>query len=121
MNARAKTTDHTLDVPDSLSSYGCAVYQTIMDVLKKHELGYTGGCKAFYSPEEWLEDRGEQYGKGSELIVVYDGGDLRQFFNSNECGAHGYWTMFEEMIHELAKVGMYFEECTGWYCAIYRK
>lgn len=68
----------------------------------------------FYTPTEW-ERRGEQYGLGAELIVAYDGGDLAYYFNlDREC-----YDLHEEMQLVLAEIGVYFEECTCWYSAIY--
>jgi hypothetical protein len=125
-------------MPDGLSEKGKAAYHTIMAVLKKHEATDTGGCKSFYSPAEWRE-RGERYGTESELIVVYDGGDLRRFFNmdaaySVDCMVaeqykaqghplpEGYkpYASYEGMQAELAKVGVFFEEATGWFAAVYK-
>jgi hypothetical protein len=100
-------------MPANLSESGVSAYSAIMDVLNKYE-AESGGCKTFYSPAEWAK-RGEDYGKNSHLIVVYDGGDVRSFFNMNtEC-----YKFYEEMQDALKKVGLYFEECTGWYAAIY--
>lgn len=82
------------------------------------EIGYPatgGGCRAFYSPKEWA-DRGEEYGLTSELIVVYDGGDLVPYFNLDE----GAFSLFEAMNEVLNEAGYWFEPCTGWYSAVYK-
>lgn len=104
--------------PRSLSKEGNAAYKTIMRVLNEHNCLETGGCKTFYSPKEWRA-RGEPYGRNSELIVVYDGGAVMPFFNGN-VAYEGGWTLMEEMNAALKKVGLYAEECTGWYAAIYK-
>lgn len=74
----------------------------------------SGGCRAFYTPQEWRE-RGEQYGLNSALVVVYDGGDHAMFFDYN----HECYRAIDRMNEALAKVGYYFECCTCWYSAIY--
>jgi len=99
--------------PKNLSVTGSSAYSAIMNVLNKYE-AESGGCRTFYSPGEWAE-RGEDYGKNSHLIIVYDGGDVGNFFNMN----HESYKLYEEMQEELRKVGLYFEECTGWYAAVY--
>jgi hypothetical protein len=74
----------------------------------------TGGCRTFYSPEEWTE-RGESYGRESCLIVVHDGGDYASAFNY----AYGDSTLMEAMRGALDAAGYYAEACTSWYTAIY--
>jgi len=67
-----------------------------------------GGCKVFYSPEEWRE-RGEAYGAESELVVVYDGSEAR------------YLAEFNPGIEEvLARLNLFIECCTHWYAAVYK-
>ncbi len=100
-------------IPKNLSVAGTSAYSVIMNILNKYE-AESGGCRTFYSPSEWAE-RGEKYGKTSHLIIVYDGGDVGDFFNMN----NEQYKMYEEMQDELRKAGFYFEECTGWYSAIY--
>lgn len=107
--------------PAGLSALGEKAYEAIMAVLKEHKATYTGGCKTFYSPAEWKE-RGEEYGIESELIVVYDGGDVRPFFSMDACyeiPSSNRYATYEKMQAALEKVGAYFEECTGWYAAVY--
>lgn len=102
--------------PEGLSPAGERAYEAIMKVLRAHEATETGGCTSFYSPEQW-KDRGEEYGRNAELIVVYDGGDLGQFFSLG----HSYpsYKTYEVMRKALETAGLYFEECTGWYAAVY--
>ena len=106
-----------LSCPEGLSAAGRKAYEVIMGVLKDAEMTYTGGCKAFYSPKEWA-DRGEEYGLKSELIVVYDGGSVGRCFSLDADMMSGY--VFTTRMHEaLAEIGMFPEECRGWYAAIY--
>lgn len=120
------TEAETMQMPEGLSPQGQKAYEAIMDHLRKNNATDTGGCKAFYSPQEW-KDRGEKYGNGSVLVVVYDGGDHRRFFNldsafiwnpiTGQDQACYEWT--EGMNEALSEAGLYYEECTGWFCAIY--
>lgn len=77
---------------------------------------YTGGCRTYYSPEEW-RGRGERYGTSSVLIVCHDGGDFAAMFNPDyEC-----YDLMEEGRRALDAIGYWAEQCTSWYTAIYRK
>lgn len=120
------TEAETMQMPEGLSPLGKKAYEAIMSHLRKNDATDTGGCKAFYSPQEW-EDRGERYGTGSVLVVVYDGGDHRRFFNLDSAFVYNpvkghdvaCYDWHEGMGAALGEVGLYFEECTGWFCAVY--
>ena len=101
--------------PENLSKDGKKAYSVIRAFLKKFDKEYTGGCKAFYSPQEWKE-RGEDYGLDAELIVVHDGGDLSHIFNLN----YGCYELNENMIETLRENSVWMESCTCWYAAIYK-
>jgi hypothetical protein len=73
-----------------------------------------GGCRTFYTPEEWA-DRGEEYGCSSLLIVVHDGGDFAPYFNY----AYEAYGSMEKMVEALGPLGVYAEQCTGWYTSIH--
>jgi hypothetical protein len=75
---------------------------------------YGGGCKAFYSPEEWIE-RGEKYGRNSVLILCHDGGDLAPFVNYD----YGCYKLIDGLSSVLEDAGYYAEQCTCWYTAVY--
>jgi len=91
------------------------VANEIMSVVRTYTGGlYTGGCKAFYTPEQW-KDRGEQFGLYSILIVCHDGGDFAPFFD---------WGIEADswrnvMNARLKNLGFYAEQCTSWYTSIY--
>jgi len=104
-----------LACPEGLSEVGMKAWFVITSFLKEKGLMYTGGCKAFYSPKEWAT-RGESYGTKSELVVAYDGGSVSEALRLGE--DIGF---YEEMRARLKDVGLYSEECTGWYCGIYKR
>jgi hypothetical protein len=132
-NWTAPTLDkaHDLDMPEGLSDKGQEAHEIIVAFLREHELTHTGGCTAFYAPADWRK-RGEEYGHKGELVVVYDGGDLRPVFSMDaaydldcmiyqETGKPSTtpYSLYEGMTAKLRAAGLYFEECTSWYCAIY--
>ena len=124
--------DLDLDMPKGLSAKGKKAHAIIVEFLKARELTYTGGCTAFYAPAEWRK-RGEEYGKQSELIVVYDGGNLRPVFSMDaaydlDCAVYAEfgasatrepYALYEAMQAKLREAGFYVEECTSYYAAVY--
>lgn len=100
--------------PEGLSRRGAKAYGVIRRFLKAYMYEYTGGCRAFYSPQEWKE-RGEEYGTDSVLVVVHDGGDLAYVFNMARASSN----VFEAVNEALSRAGFHLEPCTGWYGAIY--
>jgi hypothetical protein len=110
-----KKRPHDLERPQGLSDVGNVAHALIRAFLEELELTHTGGCKAFYSPSEW-RDRGEKYGLESELIVVHDGGSLSRVFNLD----YMLYDLNNELQEMLATRGLFCEQCTSWYSAIYK-
>ena len=107
-----------LHIPEGLSALGRSAAQAILEkACNDSEDGkaHTGGCPAFFHPFDWA-DRGEDYGLGSELIVLHDGGCFAQYFNYDYMN----YGAIDEMTDILQKLGLYGENCTGWYSAIYK-
>jgi hypothetical protein len=67
---------------------------------------------AFRSPGEWNDD----YGRGSELILVHDGGPLAPYCSYD----YQDYGCIEELSAALSKIGCYVEQCTSWYSAVYK-
>lgn len=109
---RTSTDDATLVVPVGLSRKGRKAALLILAFMRKHNLT-TGGCKLLRSPKEW-RDRGARYGIGSELVLVYDGGDMWSVMNSEYDHV-----LYDELRLSLATIDCYIEPCTGWYAAVY--
>lgn len=40
-----------------------------------------GGCKAFYSPEEWTQVNGSPVSRAALLVIIHDGGNMAPRFN----------------------------------------
>ena len=105
----------TWDIPKKgLTSKGREAAVAILDFLIEKGSTEHGGGGRFYTPSEW-RDRGEAYGTASLLIVVHDGGDHAPAFNYD----YEDYVLMEEMRERLATIGVYSEQCTSWYSAIY--
>lgn len=102
------------EMPADLTETGKRAYGLILDFLKENHLQFAGGCKTFYSPDEW-KSRGESYGRDSQLIVVYDGGDVGNAFSFDMEN----YDMVEKLRVRLADAGLFSEQCTTWYSAVY--
>lgn len=107
-------TQNDIAKPQGLSEPGVTAWDAITSLLEAEDATYTGGCKAFYSPQEW-EARGEEYGTKSVLVVVHDGGEVGRYFNYDKED----YKAIERMNAKLKSVGLWFESCTCWYSAIY--
>lgn len=104
-----------LDMPEDADHEQALAYQHIMDFIIEHELTDTGGCRVFYTPEEW-KLRGEVYGRDSLLIVVHDGGDHAPAFNLD----YGMYDISDKLREHMRKEGYMVEQCTSWYSAVYK-
>lgn len=100
------------DLSPQAKKIALAIVATVQGLFGKDASG--GGCRAFYSPAEWIK-RGEAYGHNALSIVVHDGGDVAPFFD-----VYGEeYSLEERMSAELKKLGVYAEPATCWYTCIY--
>jgi hypothetical protein len=114
--------DPEFAIPEGLSERGQWAARTILSKAWMLHAQYfgddyqlsSGGCRAFYTPEEW-KARGEPYGHGACLIVCHDGGDLAPLFNLDYENYQGWETMFQVLDNH----GYLAESMTGWATAIY--
>ncbi len=107
-----------LAMPPALDVKGETAYIIIRDFLKENNLVHTGGCRTFYSPKEWKERR-EEYGLTSKLIVVYDGSDVGIACSMDAAYETGSYELLESLNAKLKEHGLFMEECTCWYAAVY--
>ena len=75
----------------------------------------TGGCRPFYTPDEWRA-RGESYGLTSVLVCCHDGGTLSHMLDLSQAG----YDVQRAVRDALTPLGLFVEQCTGWYSAVYR-
>ena len=102
--------------PQDLSADGEKAYAIIEEWRTKRGYNFTGGCPLYKSPKEW-EDRGEEYGTDSVLVLVHDGGD----FSCHETSSGlSVLEESENLRVKLAAAGFYLEACTVWYHAVYK-
>jgi hypothetical protein len=116
-----------LDMPEGLDGPGRRAYEIITAYLRAHGRTGTDGCKAFYAPSTW----DQEYGTRSHLVVVYGGEALRPVFSMDaaydlDCAHYRQtgksrepYALYEGMQEKLREAGLYFEECTRYYCAVY--
>ena len=88
------------------------IAKAVLRALPKDATG--GGCRAFYTPKEWAERR-EEFGRESLLILCHDGGSLAPACN----WAYENLAARERLRRSLEKIGLYVEQCTSWYSAVY--
>lgn len=101
-------------IPADLSPRGQTAAEIIRDFLEEKHASDHGDGGRFYSPDEWVK-RGEQYGTRSLLVITHDGGDHAPAFNID----YGAYAFHEELVERLRAGGMYLEQCTRWYSAVY--
>ncbi len=99
---------------DTLTGEALRLAVAIREFMRSEDALYNGGCRAFYSPDEWKE-RGEMFGTGSALILCHDGGELSYRCNWDKCRIEEI-RRFDDFIYTL---GYYVESLTGWYSALY--
>ena len=122
--------ERALAMPENLGDKGRRAYEVVVAYLKEHGRTDTGGCKVFYAPAEWIA-RGQEYGGRSHLVVVYEGGNLGPVFSMDaaydlDCNHYQQtgegrepYALYDGMQEKLRAAGLYLEECTRWYSAIY--
>jgi hypothetical protein len=111
-----------LKAPEGLSERSLQAWETIVQFLVANDLTYTGGCGAFMDPKEWKE-RGGEYGTESVLVIFHEGSEVGQAFSMDDCyergGGANCYAKLEAMSDELAKIGLFAEQCTRRYSAVY--
>ena len=108
-----KTDD--FEIGKNIKGRGLTAARAVVKFLKAEQVALDGGgCRAFFSADEWAK-RGERFGTKSVLVLVHDGGVLSTYCDLDS-GAHHAQERFTAW---LAEEGLYVEACTGWYSAIY--
>jgi len=102
------------ELPDGLSPLAIQVANKIIDLANEHGLRVPPTHRIFYTPQEW-DQRGEDYGTDSMLIVVHDGDEIGALFSYD----HECYAFIESTDAALKAIGAYAEPCTMWYTAIY--
>jgi hypothetical protein len=103
-----------MGIPEGLSKLGVKAFWIIFAILARTGLVFTGGCRAFRGPGEW-HSSGHGSGKGSELVIVHDGGDLGIVFGQMSVAEYG------EIQEALRKHGMFVEGINAAVSAVYKE
>lgn len=118
-----------LDMPEGLGEAGQRAHAIIVAYLTEHGRTETADCKTFHVPSEWAQKH--EYGARSRLVVAYHSGSLGPVFSLDaayelDCAHYRKtgksrepYALYEGMQEKLREAGLYFEECTRWYCAVY--
>jgi len=121
-----------INTPDNLNEDGAKALEVIRKFLTERGVDdERNDSKVFWSPAEW-KAKGEMYGTESVLIVMYDGSYVRNVFSMDACYEIGCmvrqetgksinaYEPYEALQDALREEGFFFEECTGWYAAVYK-
>lgn len=103
-------------IPGNLCPLGKKSAEGIHQFLVENDLTSHGGGGRFYSPQEW-KDRDEAHGTESLLVITHDGGSHAAAFNSD----YERYELMDELREKMEEIGVYIEQCTSWYSAVYRR
>lgn len=100
-------------IPANISDAGRRALAELMAVAREFNDGeLSGGVdRPFVHPSEWTE----RYGRDSEVVVIHDGGPFAPILNWDYCA----YDQIEALRQRLEPLGMFAEQCTCWYSAIY--
>lgn len=120
-----------LAMPEGLSDQGRRAYEIILAYLAEHGLveknDESDRDPAFRAPAGW----NQEYGGRSHLVIDHQGGPLGPVFSMDsaydqDCAAYRKsgktrepYTLYQGMQDKLREVGLYFEDCTRRYSAVY--
>lgn len=115
------TTPNESTTTGDLDAAGIAARDAILTLLA--ERGIADQHLAFYSAAAW-KDRGESFGTESALVVVHESAPAGPLLSMDKA----YWRArpgfdcyegYEALQERLRTVGLYLQDCTVWYSAIY--
>lgn len=104
------------DIPMGVSGKGRKAAEIIRAYAQELDLLGTSGGSVFRDPVDW----DDTYGRDSLLVVIHEGLDagpclsLDGAYNSG-CG----YSLYEALSDRLREIGVFIEQCTMWYSAIY--
>jgi len=88
-------------IPDSIPENVKDFFRQLRNSMRESGDEWTGGCKAFYSPEEWVDP----VSSGYLAIVCHDGGSVAPRFNLN----YERIKLYDEVDHMLRHRGLWRE------------
>lgn len=103
------------DIPNGLTDRGKAAAQVIIDFCKQHDL--ESDQEVFFDPHHWMG----AFGDNSLLIVTHANTDASRALSLD--GAYERnrrdYSLYDALYKQLASVGVYIEQCTKYYSAVY--
>lgn len=104
--------DLTLPQVEPARTVALHVLEAALKTLTKAP--YTGGCRTFYTPEEWKEK--ENYELNNELLFIcHDGGEFADLCSYDR----GQYGMMEEFSNYLNEHGYWMEQGSTWWTVVY--
>lgn len=116
-----------LDMPEGLSEQGRRAHAIILAYLTEHGLLKNDGDQTFHAPSSW----NQEYGTRSLLVIAHAGGPLGPVFSmdsayESDCAHYRKtgtsrepYALYEGVQEKLREAGLFFEDCTRWYSAVY--
>lgn len=116
-----------LDMPEGLSDAGRRAHAIIVAYLAEHGVKQAGQFQAFHSPASW----DQEYGGRSHLVIDHRGGPLGPVFSMDAAYEHDCanyrrtgktrepYMLYQGMMDKLREAGLFFEDCTRRYSAVY--
>jgi hypothetical protein len=114
-------------MPEGLSTQGQRAHAIIVAYLTERGLLKNDGDQAFHAPGNW----NQAYGTRSLLVIDHQGGPLGPVFSmdsayESDCAHYRKtgksrepYALYEGLQEKLREVGLYFEDCTRRYSAVY--
>ena len=110
------------DIPTGLSVKATKAAEIIRAFASEYDLMFTGGCHIFVNPTEWRSRTAwpsAQYGGNSLLIVLHEGTASDVCLSLDGAYDRGSYDLYEALSKKLRGVGVYLEQCTRCYSALY--
>ena len=104
-------------IPTGLTRQARAAAKVIRDFAAEQGLTAAGG-RVFYTPAEWRQ-RGEDYCRDAELVIVYDGADISAAISMDRAMDYRSYAALDQLAERLAARGLHLEEGTVWYAGLY--
>ena len=106
-----------LEVPLELDS---DVWNFLHELCRRFDITYTGGCRAFYTREEYAVLEGG-VPSNTAAVIVHDGGDLSYLLNTNKCDTKEQFARYNAACALAEEHEFWFEHLSCVATAVYRK
>jgi hypothetical protein len=105
-------------IPESATFSQRKAMEYIRAFFSKRQRLYTGGCRSFYTPEQWnAKESADLNVRTAVAVICGDGGEVSYAINSMK-GDVAFYRAFNA---HLEAAGLYTESLTCWATAIYER